>query len=529
MSADSLSPRARQSQRLLRIYHLYRLTIGLALVLLISSNMDSELLVVADDGLFQIGSWLYLILNILVVVLLDTPASPPKVLSLTLADTLMLCGLFYAAGGIPSGIGQLLITSVAISNVLLRWRIGFLIAAISAIGIIYLTFYLSFNHPEQDTYYVQAGALGALCFAASLLVQALTRLLDHSDSLAEQRADDISNLEELNALILRRIRTGILVIDAQRRVLLANSYALNLFGATHLSGQLIDDCSPSLVDRLQRWANNPTLRPQSLQITIDGPVVQPGFTYLRHGEYRQTLVFLEDLAHITQQAQQLKLAALGRLTAGIAHEIRNPLGAISHAAQLLQESEVLETADRRLTQIIQDQSKRMNLVIENVLQLSRRRRTAPKPLALKPWLENFVCEFRSRLRPDQHLHLTIDEGVFETRMDAEQLVQVLTNLLQNALRYSAQGHQQADVWLHLFIEPNNQLPILEVLDNGPGVADEQLQHLFEPFFTTHGQGTGLGLYLSRELCESNQARLDYKPQAGGSCFRITFAHPLKQR
>jgi two-component system sensor histidine kinase PilS (NtrC family) len=260
----------------------------------------------------------------------------------------------------------------------------------------------------------------------------------------------------------------------------------------------------------------------------DGPLLQPSFIPLQRSGEQHTLIFLDDISQVTQQAQQLKLASLGRLTAGIAHEIRNPLGAISHAAQLLQESEDLEEPDRRLAQIIQDHSRRMNTVIENVLQLSRRRQAEPQLLDLKYWLHRFASEFRSSARPDQTLHLETQSGSLQTRMDPHQLTQILSNLVQNGLRYSAQKHQLGQVWLKLYRDPESDLPTLEVLDDGPGVPVDQMQHIFEPFYTTDNKGTGLGLYISRELCESNQARLDYKlREGGGSCFRITFAHPRK--
>ncbi|SEI09514.1 sensor histidine kinase [Pseudomonas asplenii] len=528
MTAETFSLGGAQAQRLLRLYNLYRLSIGITLVLLISSKMDDKLLELTDGELFRTGSWIYLILNILVGVLLENPKRQAQVFGLALADAVMLSGLFYAAGGTPSGLGNLLIASVAISNVLLRGRMGLLIAAISAIGIIYLTFYLSFSRPAAANYYVQAGLLGVLCFAASFLVQGLTRLLDVSETLAEQRASDVTKLEELNALILQRMHTGILVLDAEYRVQLANQSVLTLLGQEHLHGRLIETYSPQLIAGLQLWQSNPTLRPKSLKVVGSSTVLQPSFIALQRGEQQETLIFLEDQSKITQQAQQLKLVALGRLTAGIAHEIRNPLGAISHAAQLLLESEELHGPDRRLTQIIQDQSKRMNLVIENVLQLSRRGQAELQLLDLSPWLQAFVRDWRERARPNQQLHLRIENDWLKTHADPQQLTQVLNNLLENGLRYSAQLHEQAEVWLTLSRDQKNDLPTLEVLDNGPGVAPEQLQHLFEPFFTTESQGTGLGLYLSRELCESNRARLDYSRRQGGSCFRITFAHVHKQ-
>ena len=367
-----------------------------------------------------------------------------------------------------------------------------------------------------------------MCFAGALFIQGITRRLQVSESLAEQRAADVANLEELNAQILQRMRTGILVLDTQHRVLLANQGATQLLGRGELTGKIIDPHCPELVKRLQQWLHNPTLRPESLQAQVDGPVLQPSFISLQRDDQQHILVFLDDISQIAQQAQQLKLASLGRLTAGIAHEIRNPLGAISHAAQLLQESEDLQGPDQRLAQIIQDHSKRMNLVIENVLQLSRRRQAEPQLLDLKYWLHRFASEFRSSAPADRQLHLETQGGSLQTRMDPHQLNQVLTNLVQNGLRYSAQKHRLGQVWLRLFRDAESDLPVLQILDDGPGVPPEQEPHIFEPFYTTENKGTGLGLYISRELCESNQARLDYKPrEGGGSCFRITFAHPRK--
>ena len=527
MVAETSSPGDKQAQRLLRLYHLYRLSIGITLVLLISSNLDNRLLTSANDDLLRYGSGLYLVLNILLVVFFQNTRRPAQLFSLALVDVALLCVMFYAGGGVASAIGNLLIVSVAISNTLLRRRIGLLIAAISVLGILGSSFLLNVSHPASPNDYLQVGTLGVLCFAAALLVQVLVRRLEVSQTLVEQKASEVMGLEALNALILQRMRTGILVLDDQRRVQLANHSALTLLGCEHLEGRRIDEHAPALVEDLQLWIENPMRRPPSLRIASSGLELQPSFIALAPGPHHQTLVFLEDLAQITQQAQQLKLAALGRLTAGIAHEIRNPLGAISHAAQLLRESEELNAADRRLTQIIQDHSQRMNRVIENVLQLSRRQQTATQRLDLKLWLEQFVTEIREQATERQKIHLRIAPGDYSTLMDPNQLEQILDNLIRNAWRHSALDHHQAQVWLELFTDPDSQLPTLEILDDGPGVAPDHQAQLFEPFFTTSHQGTGLGLYLSRELCECNQARLDFRSRQGG-CFRITFSHGRKQ-
>lgn len=502
--------------RLLGLYHVYRLTIGLALLLLISS----DLLTLSDPRYLQYGAWLYLGLNLLLSQLIRRP-QPRPLLILALLDILSLLALFYLAGGTSSGIGSLIVAAVAIANILLRGRIGLFLAAIASLGLTYLTFYLSLRSAAASAQLVQAGGLGALCFAAALLVQGLTRRLQISEALARQRARDVASLEALNAQILQRMHTGILVVDERWRVLLANQQALRLLGSPSLTGSCLDIECPELLRRLRQWQQNPARLPDSLD-TPAGTSLQPGFAALP--EETQTLIFLEDLSSVARQAQQLKLVSLGRLTASIAHEVRNPLGAISHAAQLLWESEALEPADRRLAQIIQDQSQRMNLIIENVLQLSRRRQAEAQQLDLVPWLEHFVAT--RGLEPHQQLHLQSPAAPVRTQMDASQLEQVLTNLIQNGLRYSAQQHSQAQVWLHLSRDPHTAQPILEVLDDGPGVPEAQIQHIFEPFFTTDHKGTGLGLYLCRELCESNQAHIHYQHRPeGGSCFRILFAHP----
>jgi two-component system sensor histidine kinase PilS (NtrC family) len=528
VSNETIPLSSNQGLRILRLSHLYRLIIGIALVVLISSDIDEQVLDLANSSLFRYVSWAYLGCNLLFAAWVRNPTHLLQVFTVALLDVLLLSALFYAAGGSPSGLGNLLIVAVAIANILLRGRIGLLIAAVAAIGMIYLTFYQSISRPAAANQYLQAGALGALCFAAAIVLQGLTRRLQLSESLAAQRAADVANLEALNSLILQRMRTGILLLDNQHRVLLANPGALSLLGHESLQGKVLDPHCIELVKRLQQWRINPSMRPQSMQALSNGPLLQPSFVHMQRGEKIDTLVFLDDISQIAQQAQQLKLASLGRLTAGIAHEIRNPLGAISHAAQLLQESEELPSSDRRLAQIIQDHSRRMNLVIENVLQLSRRRQAEPQLLDLKYWLHRFASEFRHNLPEQQTLHLKTCSGSLQTRMDPHQLTQVLTNLVQNGLRYSSQCHPQGQVWLDLFRDPVSDLPVLEVLDDGPGVPDELLQNIFEPFYTTDNKGTGLGLYISRELCESNQARLDYqRRQGGGSCLRITFAHSRK--
>jgi len=238
-----------------------------------------------------------------------------------------------------------------------------------------------------------------------------------------------------------------------------------------------------------------------------------------------TLIALEDSSLVVQRLQQLKLAALGRMTASIAHEIRNPLSSIGHAAQLLQESPTVNPGDRRLGQIVHDNARRANKIITTVLELSRREGARPESLALRPWLEKFQREFLSDHRQYQpEIELVVEPPDLLVCFDPLHLHQVLWNLCNNACVHSTAKDGPARLRLTAGLGPADAVPFLDVHDEGPGISEADNSKIFEPFFTTKTQGTGLGLYISREICEANNAQLQYiRPVAGGSCFRITFA------
>ncbi|HCB41607.1 MAG TPA: PAS domain-containing sensor histidine kinase, partial [Pseudomonas sp.] len=196
--------------------------------------------------------------------------------------------------------------------------------------------------------------------------------------------------------------------------------------------------------------------------------------------------------------------------------------------QLLNESDLLSRQDLRLTEIIQQHSQRMNRVIETVLELSRRRPSEPQLLDLALWTSAFLQDFRAAHPATDSIDCEIEKEGILTRIDPNQLTQVVSNLCQNALRYSGEPGTPRTIYLHLYLHPDTQLPTLEIIDHGPGVASEHVGHIFEPFYTTENSGTGLGLYISRELCESNQARLECDSvEPHGCCMRITFAHPKR--
>jgi len=281
-----------------------------------------------------------------------------------------------------------------------------------------------------------------------------------------------------------------------------------------------------LSDELSAWRHEMSRRGPPFQVNPNAPEIRANFSAVRaHEADGDVTIFLEDTREIQQQAQQLKLAELGRLSASIAHEVRNPLGAISHAAQLLNESEELAAPDQRLTDIIINHCHRMNGVVENVLEMSQRKSPNPSRVNLGEHLNGF-CRAFSETLSDVDIEVNVQSESTSVRVDPKQLDQALTNLVDNGIRYSEENGHGQKVRLECGIESSSERPFLNVIDFGKGVDPALVTNLFQPFSTSSQHGTGLGLYLSRELCESNQAQLSYYPhEEGGSCFRILFSHP----
>lgn len=521
-STDSRRP------KILRIYNIYRVVLGLFLTLLTSSALRSGLIDLNNPELYESVSWIYLIINVLIALLMHQGRRDLHLFALAVLDIFLLATLFYAAGGASSGLGNLLLIPVATGNILLHGRIGLLLAALASLSLIYLTFFLSLANPSISQTYLQVGVLGGIYFGVAMFVQRLSRRLRVSESLAQQHAASLASMEKLNQLIIQRMRTGILVVNDASQVLLANEACAQMLGKPIIRGITLDLLSPELSERQYQWQMNPSIRSLPFRNHVGGAELTANFRRLPAEDAESILIFLEDNTLVAQQAQHMKLASLGRLTASIAHEIRNPLGALSHAAQLLTESEHIQPQDQRLTEIIQQHSQRMNRVIETVLELSRRRQSEPELLNLSQWLQQFIEDYRHYSPTTDTLEYEFSRPGIVVRMDPDQLSQVLHNLCQNAFRYSGKEGSPRTIWLNLYEHSDTQLPVLEVIDHGPGINEQHLNQVFEPFFTTAATGTGLGLYICRELCEANQARLEYEAlQPRGSCMRITFAHPKR--
>lgn len=529
------SPQKEQEDwRLLRIYAWYRFLLSMLLIGVFALKPTMPMIGGLTRPLFLATALGYLITTVSAVLFLRQPRRqiPTYSFMLLLVDILVLTLMTHATGVLNTQLGLLFLVVIAAGNILLAGRMGALVAATATIAILYEQFYISLNEnsPFSPTTLAQTSIMGISFFAMALFSQIIVHRMRQGEALAALRAQDIADLQRLNEQVIRRMRTGIIALDNQGRVLLSNDSARQLLGLQQnipLFSRLADS-SPLLDATLHAWQTSALTRPSPFRNLPDCPEVNANFARLNpRQEDSPVLLFLEDMTQLTQQAQQLKLASLGRLTASIAHEVRNPLGAISHATQLLAESDVIQGPDRRLLDIIGQHCVRMNNVVENVLSVSRRQPSSPQTFGLGEWLRDFREEYLAVADTSTFIHIPEGNPPLTIRFDPPQLYQVVSNLVMNGLRYSKKQTGKAQVQLESGRLAMSGQPYLDVIDNGPGIPPKQAEHLFEPFFTTESNGTGLGLYLSREICEANQARLDYIPRNHGACFRITFAHSDK--
>ncbi len=515
----------------LRYFNFYRILVaslfaGLSLGGSLPPNISP-----LDANLFIVTALAYAGLTIAAQMLVARRAPPYRiqVYGVVLVDIVAITLLMHAAGGVNSGIGMLLVVSIAGACLLASGRASVFFAALASFALLGETVFAALYRTQALAFYTQAGLLGAACFGTAILASVLAERARRSEALAAKRGIDIENLFRLNEHIVRHMRAGIMVLDSSAHIVLVNDAAAEILGRSPLeANDLLERLSNSLFVAWQHWTRTGE-NPEGTIIGRGSLNALVSFTELATADQAQsgTLVFLEDAAETRQRAQQLKLASLGRLTASIAHEIRNPLGAISHAGQLLHESPDLNAPDRRLTDIIVEHTRRVNAIIENVLSIGRRKDVVSESFPLAPWLEAFAHEIRERhqLAPGD-LEVRWLGSPVVVKMDKSQLHQVLWNLAENGLRY---GQSSPRLVFEAGIIETNGRPFLDVIDSGPGLDQTIADRLFEPFTTSASSGTGLGLYIARELCESNQASLHLAGRENGCRFRIVFAHPSRQQ
>lgn len=443
---------------------------------------------------------------------------PQQALWGVLVDIVAATVAIHALPGSASGIALMLLFNVGAASLFLPLRYGLGAAALGGVALIGEFIWSAFDSGGSLRSTAELLMFSISFMAVATLTNLLGRQMRDSQALAEKRGVEAANLAEVSELIIHRMRTGVLMIDGDGRVRIANEAARLLIGGH--SDDTLETLAPELERRLRRWRHDGVSDDTPLQLAPDLPEIVPRFTRLL-ADSDQSLVFLDDTTLLSRRAESMTLATLGRFSASLAHEIRNPLAAISYATQLLEESREILDADRRLLEIIHQQTMRMNGIVENVLGLARRERAQPEYIELVGFARRFAEEYRTNhpLEEDT-LNVTSEHPSVPALADPRQLHQVLVALVHNALTYGRMPGQPARVTLHI---GNPHGPQIDVLDRGPGIPETVAAQLFRPFFTTSGHGTGLGLYIARELCRANQATLEYLSVPG----RVLFPDPAR--
>jgi two-component system sensor histidine kinase PilS (NtrC family) len=517
--------------RVLILLNLFRLAIG-SLLLAVFYLVDSPRIIGGSD--YQLA-WQCLMgllaMGCVELVLLQrrTPNHKLQTYLQFCTDLVSITLLIHASGGISSGLGGVLIVSVGTLALLVPAERAFLLAAVTALVLLLEQAYAQFQGMTTSAQFAPAGIIGAAVFVITAIVQLLRHRIVETEALAEQRGLDLRNLVELNDYIIQHLRESIVVVDGDDQVRLINESAGKHLGIKgNARGEAIATVAADLANRLQSWRS--AARDGRSKATFSGPdgaTLQPHFARLGHDNDGGVVIFLEDTSLIAERVQQAKLAALGRLSASIAHEIRNPLGAMSHAGQLLAESPSISKEDLRLTDIIRSNARRVSQIVESVLALSRRAQSRPERLQLTPWVEDFAREFVQTLELYEDAVSVVDGAPdIEVQMDPTHLHQILWNLCDNAVKYASAAAGAIAVEITCGTLEQSGRPFIEVADRGPGIKPDKVEQIFEPFYTTQSGGTGLGLYISRELAERNGASLRYHARpGGGSTFRVVFADP----
>jgi len=510
-----------QLWRPLLYFNIYRLLAGSILAIIAwlfpFNNSDSfqQLLFLYTN----IGYILYSSINILLIKL----RHPNFDLQLTIqviGDIIFFTIMIYASGGLQSGLGGLLLVSLAGAGLISRGRMALFFASIASICLLLQETYSLFTANSQSAQFSQAGLLSLAYFAVAWLAHQLAKHTLASEQLAQKRGVDLANMAQVNQLVIQYLQEGVLVIDRLGIIKQHNTYAEKLLNLKAIRNEYsrLSDCAPEIAHRLASWQSNPSINFELLRISHSNANVRTRFLPVHSDSLDHVVILLEDTERMQAQLQQLKLAALGRLTANIAHEIRNPLSAINHAAELLEEEQVENNVDSRLVRIICDNTKRLNKIVQDVLELNRRKIPKSESIVLNEFIANFIEEFCRTEDIDVTVFTVTATEIYSITFDRDHLNQVLWNLFQNAWRHCQKKSNSIHIKITAGINLNDVS--LNIIDDGCGIESQQLKQIFEPFFTTATSGTGLGLYIARELCETNQASLEYIQGTGSGHFKI---------
>ncbi|WP_456412559.1 sensor histidine kinase [Thiolapillus sp.] len=519
-------PQAR-NKRLMRLYFTYRVMLSIGLLVFSMTDTGPSFLGSTAPDLHIITILAYLVLAIasLALSFFDLDSMQMEYAFAMLIDSIVISILLYTSGGTQSGLGILLGISIAFGAQGMPTRIAMASAAIATAAIFVGAYLESIVHGRPFGNFTLLIMLGSSYFALAFLSHELAARTQLSEKLVKQQGKDIANLTELNDQVIHHMQTGVVVLDNRGHIRMLNDAAWQFLGRPISTvGYSLNQISSDLAQSLANWEKQPRSQQRHLHTHTEGNDLLVKFQHLGENEKTGTLIFLDDASRAAEAAQQLKLASLGKLVASIAHEIRNPLGAIGHANQLLQESEHLQGTDRRMTEIINRNTSRLNQVIENILSLSRQRAVKPERIRLDIWLGKLCKELGNshQLQPHQMISYVSPQDTTLT-FDPQQVFQIISALVENAVKHQSQKGEDLIISLTGGMDAGIREGYIAVIDNGIAIPSDVVDKVFDPFFTTSNQGTGLGLYIVKELCDANNIRISYLPvSSGGNCFRLKF-------
>ncbi len=506
--------------RSLKYFSYYRATVaGVFLATILLS--DGGLTVGSQDpGLFFWTSLGYLAASIGYLILLRRWQHAFH-LQLTLqvaTDILLLTLMIFASGGAKSGIAMMMLVVLAGAGLVGQGRMVLFYAALATLALLLEQSYRVLEYQGAVEDFFRTGLTSIGFFGSAIAARLLARKVVANEELARKRGVELADQMRINERVIRDMQDGVLVIDAAGRLRQYNPQASVLLGLAADPPSMLAASQPVLAREFLARRERGVESEMVIQVPQTGRTLRARF--LPPGEGGNALIFLEDVSRIQQQAQQVKLAALGRLTANMAHEIRNPLAAISHAAELLGD-DVPGTGTERLVRIIGDNTQRLNRLVSEVTELGRRDRACPERVDVREFLRQLLDEL-SLQDPDSAKRIRVElPDPFTICFDRGHLHRVVSNLLNNALRHASRAADAIRI-----IGESGRLSGrigLHVVDDGPGIDATGRTEVFEPFFTTRASGTGLGLYIARELCEANGARLVLLDNAPGAHFCISCA------
>ena len=511
--AQDIQPRGIPIQ-LLGIFRLIMAVI-LSSVYILSARVSPEALPISRY--FQIVLLTYLVFLLVSTLILKRQQfqTTKFIYIFGLLDLAFISALCYYTDGLNSPLVILLLISFMVHGAFLSRTGALSLLAVSVFIQLALWIKFEFNPGEfQHSWYklmISQGILrlvGQNCFAflALMLTNSWLHKYEASQQEVERKNEELKKAAILHEAIIQQSRSGLIVLDSAGRIILMNNYIKSWFGDLDLQDSYLMDYLPTLTERFYLWNYLKFMDPSLFEYNNERYYVE--FDEIKQPTGHYSLIQIEPTDIVNMRAQQEKLVALGRLTAAIAHEIRNPMASIYQASQLLGEQEGVTPIENKLINMINNNVQRANRIITDVLVLARKNELERKyfklPLFLDEVLDEFLVEY-----PNLKDSITVDIAPDVSRVLFEMSIlrQMITNLLNNAIIHS--GRSEDELKIMIEAEMKGETPVLSIYDNGQGLTENVKQHLFEPFFTTHKNGTGLGLYITKELCLSNGGLIQY--------------------